>query len=361
MDPRRYRVIAWSTGQVGIEAIRGIVRHPRLELVGVWVHSPPKEGRDVGELAGLEPVGVAASRDVDALLSLGADCVCYTATDNDRADEVIDEWCRILAAGLNVVASTFTTLVYPPSNPEVTARLEDACRAGSSSLHVAGIHPGFVLDALPVFLSSLSSGIRRIGLSESFDASAYNDPLVMAAIGFGVSPEAFEARRAVNELLFDRLWGATHRLLAETLNLELDEHRVFAEWVVASKAFDIPALRVGEGAITAVRLGYEGSRRGEVRLTLDEYVVVRPPRDQEFWPSEWPDPPGPDGGYRIRIEGDPVLQFDLSFRGEDDKPVVLQAVTSTAQRIVNSIPAVCEAQPGVHTFRTLAQIQGWVS
>ena len=73
-----YRVIQWSTGNVGRHALRCIERHPELELVGLWVHSPEKAGKDAGELAGLAPNGVVATNDVDALLALDADCVCYT-------------------------------------------------------------------------------------------------------------------------------------------------------------------------------------------------------------------------------------------------------------------------------------------
>ena len=68
-----YRVIQWATGGVGRAAIEGVLDHPELTLVGCWVHSESKEGRDVGELIGRAPIGVEATRDVDALLALGAD------------------------------------------------------------------------------------------------------------------------------------------------------------------------------------------------------------------------------------------------------------------------------------------------
>ncbi len=73
-----FRVIQWATGGVGRAAIEGILDHPELELVGCWVHGPSKDGRDVGELVGRAPIGVRATRDVDALLALPADCVLYS-------------------------------------------------------------------------------------------------------------------------------------------------------------------------------------------------------------------------------------------------------------------------------------------
>ena len=75
-----YRVVGWSTGGVGRLAIRAVARRPDLELVGVWVHGEEKEGVDAGTLAGIDPVGVAATRDADALLALEPDCICYSAS-----------------------------------------------------------------------------------------------------------------------------------------------------------------------------------------------------------------------------------------------------------------------------------------
>ena len=73
------RVIQWATGTVGIHAVPAIVAHPELELAGLWVHSDSKAGQDAGTLCGIDPVGVIATQDVDALLESGADCVCYMA------------------------------------------------------------------------------------------------------------------------------------------------------------------------------------------------------------------------------------------------------------------------------------------
>ena len=87
-------VIQWTTGHVGREAVKGILRHPELELVGCYAWSGSKVGQDVGALCGLASVGITASGDIDALLAMDADCVCYMPTFPD-----IDEVERILASG----------------------------------------------------------------------------------------------------------------------------------------------------------------------------------------------------------------------------------------------------------------------
>src|SRR5262249_61324366 len=111
-----YRVIQWSTGNVGRHALRAIIRHPALRLVGLWVHGREKVGRDAGELCGLPPVGVKATNDAEALLALDADCVSYTATGDLRPAEAVDDMCRILAAGKTV----WPRPVGPPRAPRAT-------------------------------------------------------------------------------------------------------------------------------------------------------------------------------------------------------------------------------------------------
>ena len=158
-----YRVAQWSTGNVGRLALRGIVQHPELELVGVLVHSPDKAGRDAGELAGLPPVGVAATTDPAELIGLGADCVSYTATGDLRPDDAVADMARILEAGTNVVSTSVVPLVYPPSAPpRYTEPLEAACKAGGVSFLTSGIDPGFANDLIPfAFLGACAPPICR--------------------------------------------------------------------------------------------------------------------------------------------------------------------------------------------------------
>ena len=79
-----YRVIQWATGNVGKSAIEGVLAHPELELVGVKVYSDDKDGVDVGEICGIDPVGVTATTDTEAILALDADCVVYSPVMADR-------------------------------------------------------------------------------------------------------------------------------------------------------------------------------------------------------------------------------------------------------------------------------------
>src|SRR6476659_904602 len=162
------RTVVWSTGGVGTIAVDAIRRRPDLELVGVWVHSPDKDGRDVGELAGGDAIGLTATNDAAALIALGPDCVVYAASGPERDGGAVPDYVRLLEAGINVVSTTSTSLVHPPSYyaPDWLAQLEAAAKAGNASLYVSGIFPGFASDQLALLMTTQSKRIRTITVTE---------------------------------------------------------------------------------------------------------------------------------------------------------------------------------------------------
>ena len=113
MTAGKYRVVVWATGGIGSIAIRTITNRPDLELVGVWVHSDDKVGKDAGELANGDPIGVTATNDADALIALKPDCVVYAASGPERDALAIPDYVKLLEAGINVVTTSTTRLVNP--------------------------------------------------------------------------------------------------------------------------------------------------------------------------------------------------------------------------------------------------------
>jgi 2,4-diaminopentanoate dehydrogenase len=134
------RTVVWSTGGVGSIAIDAIRHRPDLELVGVWVHSEDKVGKDAGELTGGEPMGVAATNDAEALIALQPDCVVYAASGPERDAGAVPDYLRFLEAGINVVSTTSTSLVYPPAyySAEWRDQMEAAAKSGNSSFYASG-------------------------------------------------------------------------------------------------------------------------------------------------------------------------------------------------------------------------------
>ncbi len=131
-----YRVVQWTTGNVGKSSVEAIAKNPNYDLIGLYAWSKDKVGKDAGELVGIDPLGVMATNDVDALLALKPDVVVYNPMWID-----VDELVRILEAGVNVVASA--SFITGDNLGDGKAKLEEACMRGGSTLFGSGVSPGF--------------------------------------------------------------------------------------------------------------------------------------------------------------------------------------------------------------------------
>lgn len=344
-----YRVIQWATGGVGKAAIQGVLRHPELELVGCWVHSADKDGRDVGELIGVDPIGVAASTDVDALLATDADCVMYSPLLPD--DQVV---MKILRSGKNVV--TPVGWVYPDrDNPSVRA-IEEAALAGGVTLHGSGIHPGGITERFPLMISSLSSAITHVRAEEFSDIRTYNAPLVVREVmGFGLTPE--QAMSGPIAALLEAGFKQSVRMVADQLGFRAEPRiRSTQEVAVAVSGTDELVVPMEAGTVAA--------RRFRWQAIVDDEPVVTAAVNWLMCEVEL-DPPwtlGPDGErFEVEITGDPDVS--LTFKGLQPESVAEglkrnPGVVATANHCVSAIPYVCEAGPGIKTYLDLPLIAG---
>jgi len=349
------KVVVWSTGTVGRHAIAGVDAHPDLELVGVWVSSPAKDGKDAGELAGLgRELGVRATTDGQALLAMRPDAIVHTAMTDDRVFEAIEDLIGFLEAGVNVTSSGPVLLQWPERIlPQET--LDRIARAGErtgASLHVNGIDPGFANDVLPLSLTSLSQRIDEVRVMEICDYSTYYQPVVMGDLfGFG-RPMDYHA--FLWELgILTMAWGSVVRQIAAGLGITLDEP--LTEEVDRRPAeVDTPSVsgEVKAGTMGAVHFQLIGKVGGVPRVVLEHYTRTAP--DQV---PEWPTPPEGDGCYRVVVKGEPFLQCDLAHHGEHGDHNVSGMIV-TAQRIVNAVPAVVASPGGLVTALDLPLVTG---
>jgi len=344
-----HRVIQWSTGNVGRFALRAILDHPELTLAGVWVSSDAKAGRDAGELCGAPPTGVRATRDRAALLALDADCVCYTATADLRPFEAIEDICAILAAGKNVVSSSIVPLVHPASFlPEVRDRLAAACRAGNASFFTSGIDPGFANDVLPLTISGLCGRWEEIRVLEIINYATYDQPTVLfETMGFGKPLDHVPLLLTPGTLAF--AWGGTIRLLAEGLGVALDDLRETHERRPAVRPIRIGAHTVQPGTMGALRFEVQGIVGGRPAIVVEHVTRL----DDDLAP-EWP---RGHGSYRVVVKGAPSIRCELEFEDERGDHAV-GGVWLTATRLVNAIPAVCAARPGLLSALDLPLVTG---
>jgi 2,4-diaminopentanoate dehydrogenase len=190
------RVVQWATGNIGTKALREVIAHPDMDLVGVYVHSPAKAGRDAGELCGIDAVGVAATNDVEEIVALGADCVLYMPQGCD-----FDIVCRLLESGANIV-TTRGEFHRPASlDPALLERIEKACAAGGTSIHSTGSSPGFITEALPVVVTSIQRRLDALAIDEFADLSKRNSPeLLFDLMGYGKDPTKFDLPQIIATL-----------------------------------------------------------------------------------------------------------------------------------------------------------------
>jgi hypothetical protein len=346
-----YRVVQWSTGNVGSHALRLIAHHPDLELVGLWVHSPDKVGRDAGELAGIETLGVAATNDVDEILELRPDCVCYTATADLRPGEAMADMARLLAAGINVVSSSVVPLIYPEHvAPDMRRPLEDACRDGRASCFTSGIDPGFANDLLPLVLTGTCEYVESVRVMEIVNYNTYAQPQVLfETMGFGQPLDATPLLLLPGVLSF--AWGGVLQAIAAGLGVELDDMRESHERLPAPETIDLGFGVVEAGSTAALRFELEGLVDGRPVVVLEHVTRL----DDALAP-EWPQPVG-HSGYRVIVTGNPNYTLDLQMMG-DDGDHNTAGLVGTAGRIVNAIPAVCEAEPGLLSVLDLPLVTG---
>lgn len=351
------RVIQFSTGNVGVHALRTIIERPDLELVGVHASSSAKIGRDAAELCGAAtPTGVIATDDVDALLALRADCVVYTSQAETRPHEAMRDIVRFLESGTNVVGTSFVWLVAPDFTDDwLRGPLEAACSQGDSTLYINGIDPGYSGDTLAYAALSLAARATSITVQEVFDYGSYDDAeFTGASFGFGTTPDH-------NPILFApgvlaSMWGIQVRSLAADLGVELDEIEEWHEKWVTPQPISCTMMDVEPGCVAAVRFGVRGIRDGDSVIAM-EHVN----RLTEGAAPDWSYPPeGHSGVHRVVVEGVPGIEINTHVGGAGTDHNI-GGVVATAARAVNAIHAVCRAPAGImaaHDFRPLDHTRG---
>ena len=342
-----YRVIQWATGGVGKAAIEGVLDHPDLELVGAWVHSEAKDGMDLGSMVGRNPIGVAASCDVEAVLGIDADCVLYSPF---MADPRVVT--AILKSGKNVV--TPLGWFYPPT--EEREQMDTVARSAGVTLHGTGIHPGGITERFPLMVSALSGSITHVRAEEFSDIRTYGAPDVIRDwMLFGKTPE--EARASI---MADAL-GAGFRqsvfMVADELGFALDPQlRTTHEMAVATQPIESPIGPIQPGTVAAQRFKWEGTVDGEPVVTAAVNWLMGEENLDPSWAF------GPDGErFEVEITGDPsCLTTFKKLHPETIEAGLIRnpGIVATAMHCVNAIPYVCVAEPGLRTYLEMPLVAG---
>ncbi|CAN5396942.1 hypothetical protein BH10ACT1_BH10ACT1_41430 [soil metagenome] len=338
--PERLRVAVWSTGGVGAIAVQSVLRRPDLELSGVWVHSEAKAGQDVGTLTGGPAAGLMASNDRDTVIAGRPHCTIYAASDGAGAASAIDDYVHLLERGINVITVSTPGLVHPAAfDPPVRDRLATAAIAGGATLYASGIEPGFAGDQLVLTLLQLSRSIRSVRAQEIFLYDGYPVAFTMFEVfGFGqpMSHQPIMCLPGVQS----GTWGPVVEHVAAGLGVELDEMRETYERELTPRRLQVASGVIEAGTVGAIRMATIGMVDGREAIVVEH--VNRMAADlAPHWPQA-----EHDGTYRIVVDGDPSMRCDLVIGASSDTATA-EGMVATTMRLVNAVPAVCEAPPGL--------------
>jgi 4-hydroxy-tetrahydrodipicolinate reductase len=339
--PNKYRVVQWTTGNVGKSSLQSLAANPHFELVGCYAWSPDKAGRDAGELVGIEPLGVAATNDVDALLSLKPDCVVYNPMWID-----VDELVRILSAGVNVV--TTASFITGQNLGDGRDRILQACQEGGSTMFGSGISPGFA-ELLAIVSAMVCNRVDKVTVNEAADTTFYDSPDTEKPVGFGqpIDHPDLQAMAEKGTAIF----AEAVRLVADALGVELDEVRCVAEFAQTTADLEMASWTIAAGCVAGAYISWQGIVGDRTVIDLN----VRWRKGQTLEPDWKID----QDGWVIQIDGQPTVTTKVGFL----PPPYFGATTleefmalghiMTAMPAIHAIPGVVAAAPGIATYADL--------
>ena len=334
------RVVQWTTGNVGKRSVRAVAARDDLQLVGCYAWSADKAGRDVGELCGIEPLGVFATGDVDALLAMRPDCVVYNPMWQD-----VDELVRILEAGANVVSTA--AFINGRGLGAGRDRIIAACERGGSSMFGTGISPGFV-ELVGIAVANICDRIDKITIDEASDTTLYDSPDTERPAGFGrpIDDPELPDMAANGTAVF----GEAVAMVADAIGVELDDIVCEAEYAQTTEDVVMDSWTIPAGHVAGVAASWQGRVAGRAVVELN----VRWKKGQTLVP-DWTI----EEGHVITIAGLPTVRAKLDYLPPPDfeattfADFMVLGMVMTALPAVNAIPYVVAAAPGIVTYNDL--------
>ncbi len=334
------RIVQWATGTVGASAMRAVIAHPALQLVGVRVYSESKAGKDAGTLCGLSPTGVFATRNLSDILALKPDCVLYMPESTN-----VDDVCRLLESGSNIVTTRAEFFNSTKMDASFREAIETACRKGNSSIHATGSSPGFITEALPIVLTSIARRLDFLLIDEFANCTdACSEEMLLKIMGFGETPDAF-ARRHLGDR--DKVFEDSLCVVADAIGLPIESFSITSEFALTKHSTRLHTTTIAAGTVGAQRTVVTGIRQGKPLMRFRSNWFVTTDLDPH-WDLR-------SDGWRVLAEGDTPLDVTISFPiPANERQRTLPGLT--AHRPVNAIPYVCAAKPGVVTTADLPQV-----
>jgi 4-hydroxy-tetrahydrodipicolinate reductase len=327
---RKIRVIQYGLGPIGCQSVRYLIERAHFDLVGAVDADPQKVGNDVGRLAELpKPLGLSVTDDSAKLLSdVYADVVVLTTTSS--LEEIRPQVMEIVSHGKNVV-STCEELMYPwLTNPSVAREIDSVAKEHNVSVLSTGVNPGFLMDFLPLAMTGICRDVKKVTVERVQDAQYRRVPF-QKKIGAGLTVGEFEEKVKEGNLRHVGLTESLH-LVASRLRWELDRTEDIVEPVISTQPVVTENRTIEPGRALGVnQIGRAYVDNKEVITLVFRASIGEPdPRD------------------RILIQGNPDIDMAIRKGVNGD--------TATCAIIVNAIPVVIQAPPGLRTMADITPI-----
>lgn len=310
-------VAQYGIGPIGAEIARLLLTKPWIRIVSAVDIDPAKIGRDLGEVIGLgREVGVKVTADIQGK----PEVVCHST--GSRLSEVSGQLRDLLGRGYHVV-STCEELSFP-LDIAIREELQQIARANNVTLLGTGVNPGFVMDKLPLTITSVCQEVRSIDIIRIQNASTRREPL-QRKVGAGMSPAEFRAAVDAGKI---KHMGLRESLMMVGNGLGVEFEHVTDENIqpiIAEREVVTQYLKVAPGQVAGVHQTIEGTGRINVRLELRMYVGAEAV-----------------AADKVIIKGVPNVEMVIKDGVHGDR--------ATAAMVVNAIPRVIQARPGVLTM-----------
>ncbi len=324
---KKRKIIQWYTGDIACHQVRVITRCPFMQIVGAVVHHEEKVGKDVGEIAGIDAIGVITTKDLDEALAIDADVVLYNPP-LERYDEII----QILASGKNVISIMSG---WNPTKKDCWPDIQQACKVGKSSLYGTGLNPGLSYE-LALMASSCCTQVDSVYIKTCEQQSSLSE-VFLTAFGFGKTELELEGNADFTYSIFKNLLDITD-LIAEKLNLPHDGRKFETQFEPCRKEYNDKIL-IKKGTMGGLLVKASSSNQGDPIVTIELRFLL----DDEYVSSEFLSGRPKQGWIEVDVRGTPGSRITHEVYMEED----VIGTWSTGTRAINAIPFVCEAEPGL--------------
>lgn len=315
-------------GPLGQKTVSYLLERQSIEIIGALDVNPELIGRDVAEIAGCDPIGVAVSSSLDAEVYQAADCAVLTTVSTMQA--ITPQILELVNRGVPVV-STCEELSFPwDESPELAKTIDDAAKEHHVAVVGTGINPGFLMDSLPSFLTALCQEVEAVEVTRYQNAATRRLPF-QKKIGAGQTPEAFAELVSQKKI---RHVGLTEsvQLIANSLGWQLSKTEDIIQPVIVDKQVQSNEITIEPGGIAGVQQIGRGYVGGVEKITLDF----------KAWIGE------PDPRDTIVIKGRPDIESTI--KGGVNGDVATCAIT------INAIKQIIRTTPGLHTMADIPSV-----